>query len=1493
MAKLRYSALLIFIFILISSSSIQILSQTEITEDTVPIAFFLTEEEEDFPSVHPLGIKEDSRGNIHSWMYYIEPERPDRTDQFFIVYYSVISPDGNSSFIEVDRQPFSLTRLSIFYKQDFYEFDDGTVTAVFLKTSDFGTFIKRIRYDQDTGYKIESIESPKEFDFTGHIIGPLITDNKVEYLFPAKNTTSNRQVLSRFRFADSISDPEVEAYDFPNVLLGNVSKQVNEVFDVAYANDSRYWLSTIDAAGSNQSLVLVNDFMNGTYAIDGFVEGLNVAPIANFELFRHIRADILLPQLVSTTSGKLFTFLSSFEGEFNYLTQWKNGTATRILDDLDIDPFFLQFLVHLGTYGDVLKASSLSIQYAQLSISFTVDIIRYNTTTGELEKSRFQDSSFNKTFFLFASDDNSDKDIGLVSSIGTTDQLKEDYNILNGTISSVYVFTDAELPVVTPGFVNILFREPESDDTERNTTMILIGLAILFGLSVFGFTYLHKRNQQFTFPVEFNIKREDHKFSRLEKTNSKINNYFRSKAIYFSANRSRIISSVMVMTLPAIILLSLFTGILSHQEALLVTYEHQNSLNDQEDFIFQNGDFTWGDSWYKDEFTSLTLSEVDFAIPEELSKQAFIKYGLDDIAAEMSSFTYFPLFERRHFSFIEDGTNQSISYPWAQQFTVLGEGWKGYIEEQLIEGRLPEAPHEVLVQESWYSIRDAASPQLPYGVIYGVNSTIEFEASELDIFLNITTPGMKQNVTIVGVVKKVENQSFNEIKFWADKLNTTLPGLRFLDSLPFYTFPSLISEFLPNFSRLSIRPLNYVNIRYNVFDLDREKIPGIIDGFTTLGTQTISQTGFSWLGRLDEQRIVTFLEEYFEASRDIQLEGVVLTIPALLLILILTFDGLNIGKTSVQQEILRFRKEGMRTENIFSLFVHERFVTTTIATVFGIIFVNSTTGFLLSLTGFFNIESENTPPVTTRFKLILYLSVFFVLFIVGLIRSIQYFIVESDWRYSQDLKGFKGDLIIISIGVILAFSSNYLSGYFQDQANLIDTGGNVDAGTQLVILNLRLIALLVAAFGGIIVLSKIMNRLFMLIGKFGWKISRSSKGLVFNGIRTNTSLYGRALLILILTFVIIVPMIVVPSTLNFKYENAAYDELGTDIRVENWHLVANETKDKILNLQDVEQSSVYFYEPVTFIADIEIRIFAIDPDSYLQSIVVPQLFEKDYEENLKLISTLGKGEILTNEEFIERNTLTIGQTIPIEFTNHIDDYHLEVVDSYHQLPVLKYELLALEAADITPLQMVMTLETLLEIQALFSSDSTRDSSAVADALNNRNLMIKASSIYNVDDIVSVVRQGGTQVQFITQLIQEKRHPFFRAFEFITHLSIIVAAIAPLLASMILARILFERRKDELEVYLRAGATRNAYIKQLSLEYILTVIFPSIIGIPLGYWWSYSNGPEFFGETAEDLFWKLRLDFIVVWMLITWILSLTIWVWQLKSSIDKHLKEVRL
>ena len=398
---------------------------------------------------------------------------------------------------------------------------------------------------------------------------------------------------------------------------------------------------------------------------------------------------------------------------------------------------------------------------------------------------------------------------------------------------------------------------------------------------------------------------------------------------------------------------------------------------------------------------------------------------------------------------------------------------------------------------------------------------------------------------------------------------------------------------------------------------------------------------------------------------------------------------------------------------------------------------------------------------------------------MGLIRSIQYYIAESDWRYSQDLKGMKGDLIIVVIGVTLVFAANYLSNYFQDQANLRDTSGNIDPSTQLVILNLRLIALLVASFGVIIVLSKIMNRVFIITGKFGWKLSKSSRGLIFNGIRTNGSLYGRALLILILTFIIVVPMVIIPSTLNLKYENGAYDEFGTDIRVENWHLISSQIKEKILNNQYVEQSSEYFFEPVSFIANIEIRIFAIDPDSYLKSIVVPELFEKEYRDDLDLISTLDKGEILTNEEFIERNTLTIGQSIPIEFSNS-DDYELTVVNSYQQIPVLKYELSALEAADVTPLQMVMTIDTLLEIQDRFTADSVVESTEIADSLNNRNLMIKADSIFNVGNIVDDVRQGGTQVQFITQLIQERRHPFFRAFEFITHLSIIVAAIAPLL-----------------------------------------------------------------------------------------------------------------
>ncbi|OLS21060.1 MAG: hypothetical protein HeimC2_33280 [Candidatus Heimdallarchaeota archaeon LC_2] len=1468
-------------------------SQTEITEDTQPIAFFMMEEDDDFPGVHPLGIKEDSNGNIHSWMYYIEPERPDRSDQFFVIFYSVIKPSGESLFYEVDRQPFSVTRLSIFYKQDFYEFADGTVTSVFLKTTDFGTSIKRIRYDQTQGYSIDSISSPQEFDFTGHIMGPIKVNNTVEYFFPAKNTTSGQNILTRFSFNNINSDPVVASSTFPTLTVNNETKIVREVFDVAYANNSRYWLSSVNAQGGNHSLILVNDFMNGTYSTEGFVDKLNVAPITEIELFRQIRADIFLPQLVSTTSGKLYTFLSSFEGEFNYLAQWKNGTATRILEDLEVDPFFLHFLVHLGSYGDVIKSSSLSIQFASLSFALTLDIMKYNTSSGEIHTSRFQNQQYNSAFFVFASDDSSENDIGLVSSISMPENLKDQYRVLNGTIGSLYVIRDSELPIVTPNFINILFKEPETDNSERNLLVLIIMMGSLVFLTALGFGYLHTRNKQFKFPVEFNIKREQRKFTILERFTSKITNFSRSKFIYFSANKSRIITSTAVMTIPAIILLSLFTGLLSHQESLLVTYENQNSLNDQEDFIYQSGDFIWGDLWYKDEFTSFNLPEVEFAIPSQLSYQAFIKYGLDDMAYEMSGFTFFSLFEKRQVSFIDAGQNVTMNYPWNHQLAILDDNWQEYLGNQLLRGRLPVAPNEILVQESWYEPRDVASPNVPFGVVYDLNSKFEVQASELDIFFNVTTPGQAQNMTVVGVTKKVENQSFNEIKFWAEKLNTTLFGLRFLDSIPFYSFPELITEFLDDFSRLSLRPLNYINVRYDVFDLDRERIPSIIESFEKLATQTITQTGFSWVGRIDNERIVIFLENYFDASRDIQVEGVVLAIPALLLILMLTYDGLNIGKTSIQQEILRFRKEGMRTENIFSIFVFERLVTTTIATILSLLVVNQSTGFLLSLTGFFNFDNNNTPPVTDKHKFIIFMSVFFVLFVVGIIRSIQYFIKQGDWKYSQDLKGIKGDLIIITIGGLLAFGSNYLSGYFQDQANLSDGSSNIDPGTQLIILNLRLIALLIASFGGLIVLSKIMHRFFIVIGKFGWKISRSRRGLVFNGIRTNTGLYGRALLILILALFLIVPMIVVPSTLNLKYENEAYNDLGTDIRVENWHLVADETKNDILNHNDIEHTSMYFFEPVTFIANIEIRVFALDIDSYLETIVVPEFYREDYLENIELLSKLQTGQILTNEEFIERNTLTIGQSIPFTFENNNEEYQLEVVNSYTKLPVLGYELSVLDAVDATPLQMVMTLETLAEIQEGFLLNSTQTSAEIADELNNRNLMIRASSIYKVEDIVNVIRQGGTQIAYINQLIRERRHPFFRTFEFITHISLIIAAVAPLLSAMILARVLFERRKDELEVYLRAGQSKNMYTFQLSIEYLITVIIPSIVGIPLGLIWAYNNGAEFFGEVSKDLVWDYQINFLFSWMVVSWVLSMIIWIWQIRFSIDRHLKEVRL
>lgn len=1472
---------------------------SQVVSDSAALGFFLLEDGADFPAIQPLGVHEDQFGNIHSWFFYIEPQLQEDEEQFIYLYYSVVEPNGKTTFTELDSHPFSLSPFAFFEQQNLHEFANGTIMALFLKNSDLETKIKMVTWSAESGLQIASLAYPEDLQFTGKIIGPVANNATVEYYLAGVNDSI--PVLYEIAFPDvdvnATAKYSTAVLQLPTVATGMLNQTVFEVFDMVYANGSRFWLASFFAGSGVYSLNLIEDYRNGTLQYRGSAPDIDVGATSIIPFLRSFRNNVLSPELVATTSGQLYSFFSNLDGDFAILAQWKNNTASNVFGYINStldDPFFLTFLHQIGVNGNDVLVHAISFQYAQDVITFTVDTVRYNTQYGNISKSKFQDAKFSDQLFLFALDDAADHVVGISSTFATPEYILLDNKILNASVGAVYLFSDQPLPDVTPVYINLTLEAATTSVQQRSWTdylylIILIVVFLLAGVSIYQW-----RKEHLSVPDELQI--ISTKRTRLRKFSVNMRNYLQTRSLFLKTNKFRVLQSTFVLFIPALILMLIFVGLLSHQAYLMHTFEAQNPLNDNPVADPLKSDFLWQSSWYDTEFTNNTITASDVVIAEELSRQSFLRYGLPQFINTMAAVTTFPLFTVQPISFENNGENVTFNFPVPNDFAVISSTWQRYFESNLLRGRLPSAPNEVLLQEGWFVPRNFFTPDAPYGVIWDVGTTLELQASELDVFLNTTIPNISQNVTVVGVIKKVENQPYQSILDWAKKLDISLSGLKFLDTVPFYAFPEQISQFLTNFSRLSLRPQTLVDVRYNVFDLDREEIPSVVDSLSKLGNATLQETGFSWIGNFSNARITNFLESYYTASRDIQLEGSVLTIPVLILTLLLTYEALGIGKTSIQSEIVRLKREGLRTETMINLYVLERVVATAAAVVLSLFFTKFLTEKFLSFTGFFGTNALITPPVATSIIAPIAVGVFITLLIVGMFRSIQYLLSSEDWKYAQTLGGIKGDLIIILIGLLLVALSNFFAGLLQDQVDLTKSVG-VNPGTELIFLSMRLVSLLLATFGGLIIISKLMNRFYAIVGMIGWKLSKSRKGLVFNSLRVHIDLYSKSLVIFLISFFILVPMFTVPFTIDNEYKNEAYYDLGSDMIVNNWDKIAPSKQAQILNLSAVYHTSKYFFGTVPFTSSkgqINIRVFAIDPATYVKSIIIPTKYSENFNVSFKLLSLLKDGDILTNEAFVKRNGLEVGDRITVKYDHTGDHQSLKVAGTYNQVPILKYELSLLTDPTDVPLQMIISLDTLKEIQTNYAKDATQQTGDIAKQLDNRDLIMRVQSYDEILDTTDTIKQiSGSQIDSIIQKVNEQRHPFFRAFEFITHISIVIVSIAPILSVIIVSRIVFERRKDELEVFRRIGTRERFFVLQMIFEIIFAVLIPSLVALPLGMWWAKSSGPELFGQKSTDLEWVNNYLAIGIFVAATLLISLAVWVFQITASTKQHIREVRL
>lgn len=1480
---MRHRLFVIFFLIVLIFSSPAKANQT----NSQPIGFFLLEEGEDFFSILPLGTKRDPNGNIHMWFNYIEPTLHEDQERLVVLYYAVISESGELSIQELDRHPFSLTKAAFFDWNELRVLPNETVMGVFVAPSDFGVDLNLVTWDGNV--TVTTIEQQSDFDFSGDIIGPINQpDGNFLYILDGQYDGKNSMMRLEFREDGILENRTI--LDFPKLV--GVPSEITEIFDATYANGTLFYAVGLRENGALDSLGVVSE-LNQT-AVSLFAKSINynVKEIANIPFLRNLRQAVLTPRLVATSNGKLYSYLFGFDNSVNFLGTWNNGTLNDVFANSTENPFQLSFFPLLSAGGDHLELFFLGIQYAQESISFTVDHFTY-FENGTLKKEKLLDPNLSGDIFLFVPDPQANQFTAIASTFNTPRPSRLSYGILNETVGGLFLLSTENIPPIEPVFVNLVLESNQTFVEDTNPIVYIypaIG-ALLLIFALLSFSNWRKRRLAIPPELQKLLETKSELLTGRRRRERFILRW-RLNAIYLRSNIGRIIRTILIMFIPALLLSTLMLGILTYQNNLLNTYQAQNPLNDIEDLSLessQNSDFTWTNLWFSDEFQDSNFTAVDFALPQQLSSQALKSFGIEDLGLRLSSTVIFPLFEPVFLNITFGEENLQINLPFPREFGVVDLSWIQYLADHLVRGRLPQNPGEVLVLDSWFVEPIAFLPDEPSGVIWDVGSKVEVAASELDVFLNSTVPDLEQNVTVVGVLERVESLPFSEVTEWTAKLNTTTKGLRILDTVPFVTFSHLMGEFLNGFSRLSIRPTAHVNMRYEVGSVDREKIPDLVKNLKEMGNETLRFTGFTWTGNYSSSRIVEFLEGYYLASRDIQLETVVLVVPVLALAALVTYDALGMNRLSISEEIKRFKREGMRTERIVLLLLIEQAITSLISIFLAMGTVTFVTQEMIRFTNYFEYGEVFVPEVTQDQLPWIGLGTFIGLFALGSINSVSVLSRRNDTKFETMLAGFQWDILAVILGLSLVLISDFLTGFVASSV-----GEDANLGADLPLVTVKTISTIIATLGILLVISKLLNRLFSVIGFTGWKIVKRKEGLIFKGFHMHIGLYGKLLIVFLISIFLIVPMFTIPISLNNEYTISAYNEFSTDINVLEWHAVPNLTRVGVMNIEGIQSHSEYFIGIVPFANNLKALVLAINTSTFLSSINVPERHLPDYGINLSIVKDLKNGEWLGNRPFLERNAFEPGDRPPFRFDHTTRSYPMRVKAGFDQFPILKREVARLNDPIAFPLQMVISLETLKDLQDVYLFQNTESSSETARRLESRNLLIRSDTIDRIPKMVEEIKLlTGRRVEHINTFINVQRHPFFRAFEFLTHLTLITAALSPLLATFVLARLLFERRKDEWEVYYRIGISKGFFIFQVTLELVLSTLLPSALGIVVGRIWTESNGSQLFGLEGRSIEWIERTDWIFAWVVIQLSLALLIWIQQMNSSLKRHVKEVRL
>ena len=951
-----------------------------------------------------------------------------------------------------------------------------------------------------------------------------------------------------------------------------------------------------------------------------------------------------------------------------------------------------------------------------------------------------------------------------------------------------------------------------------------------------------------------------------------ISNFFSSLFDLFKTNKKRHLMNLISMTVLALIILT-STALYSSKREVLFD-EYTNTLN-----ILNDGKESLSLSYSYDTRTQ------DVSIPavqnyEQVAlSEIFTGFKLEQevFASIVSGFEYSTQF----YGMIEDMTSNTSSLR-VVTYMAVSNNYSDFINEFIVEGRLPYAPGEVLLH---YDIAHTVDHIPSINLNVTVGDTITFWGSQIGPY-NTYLGDTHVNLTIVGLFESPGPADFERI--WTD-YNLPMDSAQVLTNLyggmvsfgenawanleglnPYYMFVNTYVQLYYDFSNFKPEMLTQL----------KEDIAIISENYHFFKFTGDMKNGY-WDFNTELDKMIEILEPRIQSS---MLLFFMLAVPILYLAIFLIFETNELYSQGLEQEIEIFQTKGLSSGRIAFNYMILKIFEAIAASFAGFGLSFALVPPLLKVDSFLTFNQQNQ---VLNFSGLGWATLFTItaLIVVSIPKIIQVSTKKTTFQKTPQrlvtlLKQIRLPTILL-IGVGIGLTLLFFSLYKVNLRNLSSIGN-----TSILMINVYLAGLgvLLALLGIGLLLKDLHGVIMIAISKISWNRRKTIGSFTLVEVRSDIKLFSNMFFAFLLIVGITIPSIMSPLTVEFNYDKDAYLYNGADIYVKNWMDQNQSLLPEIQAIQGVESTA--FVHEVEASYDFEpLAVYLIENTTeFLNTVYTPpsRLFN-NWEETITALEA--NDTMLSTKYFYDDRA---GEKYEFEFESLFPPMNLtfEIYDIFNYIPVFYTSGEYIPGVTVRIAGVVMTQSNFERIRETvnIASEKYKDRLLIRLSENANFTLIEHYLTEELNLGIDSAITDSDERQFET-------FPFFNIVSAEFALSMLVCLIAIAFISISNPIKILQQRITKNDRLKKMGISTKRIIRLTMFEAMFTGIIPGLIlgtGVGFAIMWGFTWATKRFFYSGINYLWKFNAVAFIIAYVVAPVLFMGIFYLSMKRNYAKYM-----